>query len=374
MTRTPSAAPDAAAAASVPGSAEAASTARFTPRPAPCPAPAAGRVHRAAPAAPAPSDGPKLLERLRNEIRVRHYSRRTEEAYTRWVRRFVGFHGVRHPREMGAAEVSAFLTDLATRGQVSASTQNQALNALVFLYRHVMDAPLGEIEEWIRAKKPRRLPTVFTREEVRRTLRELRGRHRLVAGLLYGSGLRLLEALRLRVRDVDFAMSQIVVRDGKGRKDRVTLLPQRLVPALREELRRSRQLHEADLAAGFGAVWIPDALARKYPAAPREWRWQYLFPAERRSRDPRDGQERRHHVGESSVQRAVTAAVRAAGIPKNGSCHTLRHSFATHLLEDGYDIRTVQELLGHSDVRTTMIYTHVLCRGANAVRSPLDSR
>jgi integron integrase len=315
---------------------------------------------------------PKLLDQVRQAVRLRHYSLRTEEAYTRWVRRYVEFHGMRHPREMGAAQVSAFLSHLATRGRVAASTQNQALNALVFLYRHVLEQPLDTLDDLIRAKKPRRLPTVFTREEVDRTLAQLKGCNRLVASLLYGSGLRLLEALRLRVRDLDFAMAQLVVRDGKGRKDRVGLLPQRLVPALREQLSRARLLHELDLAEGFGAVWLPNALARKYPAAPREWRWQYVFPAERRSRDPRGGQERRHHLGETAVQKAVTTAIRAAGIQKHGSCHTFRHSFATHLLEDGYDIRTVQELLGHADVRTTMIYTHVLNRGGRGVLSPLD--
>jgi integron integrase len=320
-----------------------------------------------------PLQKPKLLDLVRQAVRVRHYSIRTEEAYVLWVRRFVLFHGTRHPAEMNAAEVSEFLSHLATQQRVAASTQNQALNALVFLYRHVLKQPLAELDGLIRAKKAKRLPVVFTREEVRRILDRMEGRNRLVAGLLYGSGLRLLEALRLRVRDADFAMAQLVVRDGKGSKDSVSMLPQQLVPALRSQLALTRVLHEQDLAEGFGEVWLPDALARKYPAAPREWRWQYVFPAERRSRDPRDGKERRHHLGESAIQKAVTAAVRAAGIPKQGSCHSLRHSFATHLLEAGYDIRTVQELLGHSDVRTTMIYTHVLNRGAGAVKSPLDA-
>jgi integron integrase len=289
-----------------------------------------------------------------------------------WVRRYVLFHGKRHPTDLGATEVVAFLTHLAVQRRVAAATQNQALNALVFLYRHVLDTPLGNLEGVVRAKKPRRLPVVFTREEVRRVLRHLQGRHRLVAGLLYGSGLRLLEALRLRVRDVDFGACHLVVRDGKGGKDRVAILPERLIPALRRQLSASRVLHSQDLAEGSGAVWLPDALARKYPNAPRDWRWQYVFPAERRALDPGSGVERRHHLGETAVQRAVAAAIRAAGIPKQGSCHSLRHSFATHLLESGYDIRTVQELLGHADVRTTMIYTHVLNRGGTSVRSPLD--
>jgi integron integrase len=316
---------------------------------------------------------PKLLDQVRAAIRVRHYSIRTEEAYVRWVRRFVLFHGTRHPAEMGSGEVAAFLTHLAVRGRVAAATQNQALNALVFLYRQVLKLPLEELDEVVRAKKPLRLPVVFTREEVRRTLAQLQGRNRLVASLLYGAGLRLLEGLRLRVRDLDFVMSQMVVRDGKGRKDRLTILPQQLVPALRVQLAHARALHAEDLGAGFGEVFLPDALDRKYTSAAREWRWQYVFPADRRALDPRAGVTRRHHLGETGIQKAMTAAVRAARIQKQGSCHTLRHSFATHLLEDGYDIRTVQELLGHADVRTTMIYTHVLNRGGRAVRSPLDA-
>jgi integron integrase len=315
---------------------------------------------------------PKLLDRVREAIRVRHYSLRTETAYVGWVRRFVIFHGLKHPQEMGGTEVAAFLSHLAQDRKVAAATQNQALNALVFLYDKVLKQPIGEFEELVRAKRPARLPVVFTRDEVHCMVARLRGRDRLIASLLYGSGLRLMEALRLRVRDLDFGQSQLVVRDGKGRRDRVTMLPDALAPALQVQLARVRALHDADLREGFGEVWLPDALARKYPAAPREWRWQYVFPADRRSVDPRSGETRRHHVGESAIQKAVTAAVREAGIPKQGSCHTLRHSFATHLLEAGYDIRTVQELLGHSDVRTTMIYTHVLNRGGRAVRSPLD--
>lgn len=290
-----------------------------------------------------------------------------------WVRRYVVFHGKRHPSELGAAEVAAFLTHLAVRGKVAASTQNQALNALVFLYRHVLEQPLpDELDGIVRAKKPARLPVVLTRDEVQRVLSQLEGVYALVGGLLYGSGLRLLEALRLRVKDLDSAPRQLTVRDGKGAKDRVTMLPERLVEPLQAHLRGVRHLHRQDLGAGNGAVHLPGALARKYPSAATAWGWQYVFPAPALAVDPRTGVLRRHHLHESSVQKAVGAAVRRAGIEKRASCHTLRHSFATHLIEAGYDIRTVQELLGHSDVRTTMIYTHVLNRGGRGVRSPLD--
>jgi integron integrase len=316
---------------------------------------------------------PKLLDQVRNAIRVRHYSIRTEEAYVGWVRRYVVFHGKRHPAELGAAEVSAFLTHLAVRGKVAASTQNQALNALVFLYRHVVEQPLPDVlDDVARAKKPVRLPVVLTRDEVRRVLSHLEGRHALVAGLLYGAGLRLLEALRLRIKDLDWSAHQIVVRDGKGAKDRVTMLPARLVEPLREHLRLVRLLHRQDVDAGHGEVHLPGALALKYPTAATAWAWQYAFPAAALARDPRTGVTRRHHLHETSVQKAVSAAVRKSGIEKRASCHTFRHSFATHLIEAGYDIRTVQELLGHADVRTTMIYTHVLNRGGRGVRSPLD--
>lgn len=280
---------------------------------------------------------------------------------------------MRHPAEMGGPEVARFLSYLASERGVAASTQNQALNALVFLYRHVLEQPLGEMEGIVRAKRPTRLPTVLTRAEANVVLDQLGGTERLVASLLYGSGLRLLESLRLRVKDVDFTMNQLIVRDGKGRKDRATMLPDRLHASLRSHLRNVRRFHEDDLQAGFGAVYLPDALARKYPNAARSWVWQYVFPAPKRSRDPRSGEVRRHHASESSVQKAVAGAVRRSGISKLASCHTFRHSFATHLLEAGYDIRTVQELLGHSDVRTTMIYTHVLNRGGRGVRSPLDA-
>ena len=317
---------------------------------------------------------PRLLDQVRNAIRVRHYSIRTEQAYVGWVRRFVVFHGKRHPSELGAEEVAAFLTHLAVRGRVAASTQNQALNALAFLYRHVLEQPLpDDLDGIARAKKPARLPVVLTRDEVQRLLAELEGTHALVGGLLYGSGLRLLEALRLRVKDLDWGHHQLVVREGKGAKDRVTMLPERLETPLREHLRHVRLLHRRDLGAGHGAVHLPGALARKNPSAATSWGWQYVFPAPARAVDPRTGVVRRHHLHESSVQKAVNAAVRRAGIEKRASCHTLRHSFATHLIEAGYDIRTVQELLGHADVRTTMIYTHVLNRGGRGVRSPLDA-
>lgn len=315
----------------------------------------------------------KLLDRVREAVRLRHYSRRTEEAYVGWTRRFILFHAKRHPLEMGAPEVEAFLSDLAIRGEVAASTQNQALAALLFLYRVVLGCELPELTDVVRAKRTRRLPTVFTRDEVARVLAELNGTPLLMASLLYGSGLRLLECLRLRVKDVDFAAHQLLVRDGKGAKDRVSVLPSTLLPQLHVHLRNVRRLHEQDLRASCGAVFLPSALARKYPHAAREWAWQYVFPAPRLSTDPRSGELRRHHQAESALQRAVRTAVRRARIDKPGSCHTFRHSFATHLLEDGYDIRTVQELLGHADVRTTMIYTHVLNRGGRAVRSPLDA-
>jgi integron integrase len=316
---------------------------------------------------------PKLLDLVREAIRVRQYSRRTEQAYVHWVRRYVLFHGKRHPAELDARHVSNFLTHLASERNVAASTQNQALNALVFLYRHVLDQPLTDLHEMVRAKRSRHLPVVFTPQEVRAVLAQMEGVHRLVASLLYGAGLRLLEALRLRVKDVDFNAKQVVVRGGKGNKDRVTPLPTSLQEPLKIHVRTVRLLHQRDVSEGYGEVQLPRALARKYPGAARSWAWQYVFPAGGRSRDPRTGEVRRHHLHESAVQKAVSASLRRADIPKRGSCHTFRHSFATHLLEDGYDIRTVQELLGHADVRTTMIYTHVLNRGGRAVRSPLDA-
>jgi integron integrase len=296
---------------------------------------------------------PRLLDRVRAVLRRKHYSIRTEEAYVGWVKRFVLFHGKRHPRELGLPEVEAFLTDLATTQKVSASTQNQALSALLFLYAEVLGLPLDGPVQSVCAKQPSRLPTVLTRAEALRVLDALTGIHQLMAKLLYGSGLRLMECVRLRVKDVDFGQRQIVVRDGKGGKDRVVPLPDRLATPLREHLRRVQQLHAQDLRDGYGDVFLPHAFERKAAQASREWIWQYVFPSEQHSLDPRSGKERRHHVDESGLQKAVKRAAELAGVSKRVTCHTFRHSFATHLLEDGYDIRTVQELLGHRDVATT---------------------
>jgi integron integrase len=315
---------------------------------------------------------PRLLDQVRDSIRLRHYSIRTEETYVGWIRQFILFYGKRHPSEMGQAEISQFLTHLAVKRQVSASTQNQALSALVFLYRHVLRQDLGAIDSWEQAKRAQRLPLVFSRGEVRAVLSQVEGTEWLMASLLYGAGLRLMECLRLRVKDLDFEYRQIVVRDGKGQKDRVTPFPEKLIEPLRGHLNKVKALHNQDLKEGFGEVWLPDALAQKYPQAGKEWGWQYVFPSRKRSVDPRSGIVRRHHLDENTLQRAVCAAIRAARLTKPGSCHTFRHSFATHLLEAGYDIRTVQELLGHQDVRTTMIYTHVMNKGGKGVRSPLD--
>lgn len=318
------------------------------------------------------SRSPKLLDQVRDALRRKHYSLRTEEAYIGWVRRFIRFHNMRHPREMGSREIGAFLTWLAVEEEVAASTQNQALSALLFLYREVLQIDLDADLSLTPAKRPAYLPTVLSRAEVRAVLAALSGTHRLMAQLLYGSGLRLLECLRLRVKDLDFEQCQLMVRQGKGGKDRATLLPARLHEPLRAHLEHVRSIHEQDLREGFGEVWLPDALARKLPSASREWIWQYVFPASRRSVDPRSGRIMRHHQDESGLQKAVRRAAQQAGIQKRVTCHAFRHSFATHLLEAGYDIRTVQELLGHKDVQTTMIYTHVLLRGPGAVRSPLD--
>jgi integron integrase len=314
-----------------------------------------------------------LLDVLARELRLRHYSPRTEMAYRHWVRRFILFHGKRHPRELGAAEIEAFLAHLAIEGRVAASTQNQALNALVFLYARVLGQGMPALAEFPRARRPHRLPVVLTRDEVRALIAQLRGMLQLVAELMYGSGLRLQECVELRVKDLDFGSGEIRLRDGKGRRDRVTTLARTSVDGLKRHLERVRGLHREDLGAGFGEVALPDALARKYASAGREWGWQWVFPAVRRYRERETGTQRRHHVDPSAVQRAIRSAVRRAGIAKPATCHSLRHSFATHLLESGYDIRTVQELLGHRDVRTTMIYTHVLNRGGRGVRSPLDS-
>ena len=315
---------------------------------------------------------PRLLEQLRAAINRLHYSPRTEERYVHWVKRFIYFSGTRHPAELGRAEVTAFLNHLVQERDVAAATQNQALSALLFLYREVIGRPLPWLDELERAKRPVRVPTVLTRDEVRRLLGAMQGTKWLMASLLYGAGLRLRECLKLRVKDIDFGYRQIVVRDGKGAKDRVTMLPAAVVETLKLHLRAAKELHERDLRDGYGDVELPHALARKYPRAQYEWAWKFVFPSHKRSTDPRTGVIRRHHVYENYLVRGVARAARSAGIAKHVSCHTLRHSFATHLLEGGYDIRTVQELLGHADVSTTMIYTHVLNKGAGGVASPLD--
>ena len=321
---------------------------------------------------PAPVRRPRLLDQVRAAIRRLNYSRSTEEAYVHWIKRYIYFHGKRHPAELGEAEAAAFLSHLATERRVAAATQGQALAALLFLYKQVLGRDLGWLDGMTRAKRPVRLPTVLSLQEVQGLLSELSGTALLMAGLLYGAGLRHFECLRLRVKDVDFNYRQILVREGKGQKDRVTLLPEKFVEPLRAHLEKVRRLHARDLREGYGEVHLPFALARKYPRAGYEWPWQYVFPSKHRSIDPEDGTIRRHHLDDSVLQRAVKEAARAAGIDKRVSCHTLRHSFATHLLHNGYDIRTVQELLGHSDVSTTMIYTHVLNKGGRGVVSPLD--
>ena len=315
---------------------------------------------------------PRLLDQVRDQIRLKHYSIRTERVYCEWIKRYVRFHNYRHPMEMGAPDVEAFLSDLAVRRDVSASTQNQALAALLFLYKQVLKQDLPWLGEVVRAKKPARLPVVLSISEVQQILRQLDGDVGLIARLLYGGGLRLMEGVRLRVKDVDFSRNEIIIRDGKGQKDRVTVMPTSLVSPLRQHIARVRAIHQFELAEGRGDVYLPDALARKYPGAPFEWAWQYVFPAAGLSVDPRSGSVRRHHLDEKRVQRAFKRAVKASGLAKLATPHTLRHSFATHLLESGQDIRTVQELLGHADVKTTMIYTHVLNRGGLAVLSPLD--
>lgn len=318
------------------------------------------------------AQSPKLLDQVRSKLRVKHYSLRTETAYVDWIKRFIWFHDKRHPQEMGAVEVEAFLSHLAVDRSVSASTQNQAKSALLFLYKEILQNELPWLDNITQAKVPKRMPVVLTKAEVQAILMRLDGSMWLIASLLYGSGLRLMECLRMRVKDLDLSRREILVREGKGFKDRVTMLPVSLVEPLRTHLEKVKALHEADLAQGRGEVYMPMALDRKYPAGGRSWAWQYVFPAKGLSVDPRSGAVRRHHADEKAVQRAMKKAVTAAGIAKLATPHTLRHSFATHLLEGGYDIRTVQELLGHSDVSTTMIYTHVLNKGGRGVSSPLD--
>jgi integron integrase len=324
------------------------------------------------PADKSTSARPRLLDQVRDAIRRLHYSHRTEETYIHWIKRFIHFHGKRHPRELGEPDVTAFLTHLARDRDVAASTQNQALAALLFLYKEVLIQPLGWLDGIERAKRPARLPTVLTVDEVQRILGTMHGAKWLMASLLYGAGLRLRECLKLRIKDVDFGYRQIMVRDAKGGKDRVTLLPQSVIEPLREHMARARKLHERDVAEGYGDVELPHALRVKYPRAAYEWGWKFVFPSYKRSVDPETGVIRRHHVYENYLIRGVKQATRDAGIVKHVSCHTLRHSFATHLLENGYDIRTVQELLGHSSVETTMIYTHVMNKGGRGVKSPLD--
>jgi len=321
-----------------------------------------------------PNPNLQLLDQMREVLRVKHYSIRTERAYSDWVRRYVRFHQMRCREDLLPAEpkIETFLTDLAVKANVAVSTQNQAFNALLFLYREVLHTPLGNIDS-VRATRPVRVPTVLTAEEVRQVVGAMSGTPQLVVKLLYGGGLRLLEALRLRIQDLDFGMKQLTVRDGKGAKDRYTVLPESVIPALKEHLERVKLTHQEDLRAGYGAVYLPGALDRKYPAAPREWVWQYVFPARNLSTDPRSQLTRRHHLEEATVQRAIKIAVGRTGIAKRISSHTFRHSFATHLLQRGSDIRTIQELLGHSNVSTTMIYTHVLKQGAGGLKSPLDS-
>nr|ART37148.1 D109 [uncultured bacterium] len=312
------------------------------------------------------------MDLVRGKIRLKHYSIRTEQAYVDWIKRFILHFDKKHPKDLGALEVEQFLTYLAVQGKVAPSTQNQAKSALLFLYKEVLGVDLPWLDDVERAKAPKRLPVVLTPMEVQEILSHLDGTPHLVVSLLYGTGMRILEALRLRVKDVDFSRKEILIRDGKGFKDRVTMLPGMLIEPLKLHLKRVKDLHEKDLAEGYGAVYLPYALSKKYPQAEREWAWQYVFPSARLSVDPRSGETRRHHIQDQAIQRAVRQAVRDAGLTKPATPHTLRHSFATHLLEGGYDIRTVQELLGHSDVSTTMIYTHVLNKGGRGVMSPLD--
>lgn len=314
----------------------------------------------------------KLLDQVRLVIRKKHYSIRTEHAYVEWIRRFILFHGKKHPKDMGEKDISQYISYLATKKRVAASTQNQALNAIVFLYKQVLRRELGDFGPMERAKRPERLPTVLSKDEVSRVLAHIPDKYRLMAKLIYGCGMRLMECVRLRIKDVDFERNQIIVRSGKGQKDRVVMLPEKVKPLLADHLEKVKIVHEQDLKKGHGGVYLPFELSRKYRNAEKEWIWQYLFPSNRFSKDPRSGEIRRHHIDESGLQKAVRYAARSADIKKRVSPHTFRHSFATHLLEDGYDIRTVQELLGHKNINTTMIYTHVINKGGKGVRSPLD--
>ena len=316
---------------------------------------------------------PRLLDQVRNRIRVKHYSIRTEKTYIQWIKSYIHFHDLQHPKTLYASHIEAFLTHLAVNRNVSASTQNQALSAILFLYKEVLEIELPYLDGITRAKKPLHVPVVFTANEAKSVIKNLPVPYALMAKLLYGSGLRLMECVRLRVKDIDFHYKTISVRGGKGAKDRVTLLPDQVIEPLKFQLKKAKELHVLDIEAGLGRVYLPFALERKYPNANQEWGWQYVFPASKRAIDPRSGVERRHHLGEQGLQRSVKSSITKSNIFKNASCHTFRHSFATHLLESGYDIRTVQELLGHKDVRTTQIYTHVLERGGNAVKSPLDN-
>jgi integron integrase len=316
---------------------------------------------------------PKLIDQVRHYLRVRHYAIKTEKTYVAWIKRYIYYHGKRHPKDMGVREIEAFLTHLAVNLNVAASTQNQAFNALLFLYKHILRREIKEPINAFRAKRPTLVPTVMTTDETGRLLSAMQGTQQLMAKLIYGSGLRLMECVRLRVKDLDFGLSHVVVRNGKGFKDRVTILPENLQTLMKTQLEYARRLHENDLNKGFGTVHLPYALARKYPNAQKEWIWKFVFPSRTLSIDPRSGKKQRHHLHESSVQKAVRKAAKTVGILKHVTCHTLRHSFATHLLQQGYDIRTIQDLLGHKDVSTTMIYTHVIKKGGMAVRSPVDS-
>ena len=314
----------------------------------------------------------KLLDQVKTIIRRKHYSIRTEQAYVKWIREYILFHGKRHPNEMGEKEITDFLSSLACSRHVAASTQNQALNAIVFLYKHVLNKELGDFGLIEKAKRPKKLPTVLSKGEVQRLMKDMNGVAGLAIRLLYGTGMRLMECIRLRVKDIDFERGQVVIREGKGAKDRATMLPESLIEDLKDHLAKVRIIHDSDLADGCGEVYLPNALEKKYPNAPREWGWQYVFPATKISKDPRSDKMRRHHMDESNLQKVIKRAAKKTGIAKRVSPHTFRHSFATHLLENGYDIRTVQELLGHKNVQTTMIYTHVIKKGGMGVQSPLD--